>query len=103
MAQATYSIRLDQDKKAQFDEICGELGLSSSAAISTFVNKTVEQRGIPYELKLAPAPEEYGVTNIDNLTTEELKQEIRKGLDSIEHGRVYSLEEVAEELLEKRL
>ena len=45
MTQATYSIRLDRDKKAKFDEICNRLGLSASAAFSTFVNKTIEKRG----------------------------------------------------------
>ncbi|MBQ8985287.1 type II toxin-antitoxin system RelB/DinJ family antitoxin [Candidatus Saccharibacteria bacterium] len=52
MTQATYSIRLDRDKKAKFDEICNRLGLSASAAFSTFVNKTIEKRGLPYELTL---------------------------------------------------
>ena len=91
MAQATYSIRLDKDKKTQFDEICDRLGLSASAAFSTFVNKTIEKRGLPYELTLEKTPADYGIIEADKLTHEELMAEIQKGIDS---GRGHSAEEM---------
>ena len=87
MAQATYSIRLDKDKKIRFDEICERLGLSASAAFSTFVNKTIEKRGLPYELTLEdPTPASYGIVEADKLTKKELMSEIQKGIDSAESG-----------------
>ena len=97
MAQATYSIRLDEDKKAEFDEICSRLGLSASAAFSTFVNKTIESHGLPYELKLAPSPSDYGAVDADNLSREELIVEIQKGIDSAKSGK-YTLREVVAEI-----
>lgn len=94
MAQATYSIRLDKDKKKQFDKICERLGLSASAAFSTFVNKTIEKRGLPYELTLEPTPSDFGIVEMDKLTHEELMSEIQKGIDSAKTGRTYTTDEV---------
>ena len=100
MAQATYSIRLDKDKKNKFDEICERLGLSASAAFSTFVNKTIEKRGLPYELTLEEkTPADYGIIEADKLTREELMAEIQKGIDSAERGETYPAEEVFKEIL----
>ena len=82
MAQATYSIRLDKDKKTKFDEICNRLGLSASAAFSTFVNKTIERRGLPYELTLERTPTDYNILEEDKLTEAELMAEIQKAIDS---------------------
>lgn len=97
MTQGTYSIRLDQDKKAEFDKICDRLGLSASAAISTFINKTVEERGLPYELRLEPSPSDYGILEMDKLTHEEFMAEVQKGIDSAERGEEYSVDEVFNE------
>ena len=94
MAQATYSIRLDKDKKTKFDEICERLGLSASAAFSTFVNKTIEKRGLPYELTLEPTPANYGIIEADRLTREELMAEIQKGIDSANSSNTYPADEV---------
>ena len=87
MAQATYSIRLDKDKKTKFDEICAQLGLSTSAAFSTFVNKTVEKRGLPYSLTLESTQSSYGILEADKMTREELMSEIQRGIDSAESGK----------------
>lgn len=99
MAQATYSIRLDENKKAEFDAICERLGLSASAAFSTFVNKVIEKRGLPYELTLEPRPSDYGIVEADNLTHEELMAEIQKGIDSAKNDKTYPAEEVFAEIL----
>ena len=93
MAQMTYSIRIDQDKKNQFDVICERLGLTASAAISTFINKTVEEQGLPYELKLKKTPSDYGIIEEDKLTHAELMAEIQKGMDSIDNGKYHTFDE----------
>ena len=96
MTQATYSIRLDEDKKKEFDKICEKLGLSTSVAFSTFVNKTIECKGLPYELKLEPNPSDYGIVDMDTLTESELMSEIQKGIDSAESGKIYTLREAVQ-------
>ena len=98
MAQATYSIRLDKDKKTKFDEICEKLGLSASAAFSTFVNKTIERRGLPYELTLETEQRGYGIIEADKLSREELMTEIQKGIDSAEE-KTYLADEVFREIV----
>ena len=99
MAQATYSIRLDKDKKTKFDAICERLGLSASAAFSTFVNKTIEKRGLPYDLTLEDAPSAYGVVEADKISQAELFSEIQKGIDSAETGKTYTADEILENVL----
>lgn len=99
MVQATYSIRLDKDKKTKFDEICERLGLSASAAFSTFVNKTIEKRGIPYDLTIESTPADYDIIEADKLSKEELIDEIQKGIDSAQSGRTYPASEVFAEIL----
>ena len=100
MAQATYSIRLDKEKKNQFDKICERLGLSASAAFSTFVNKTIEKRGLPYELTLEPRPSDFGIIEMNQLTREEIITEIQEGIDS---GDGREANEVFDEILSRRV
>ena len=102
MVQATYSIRLDKDKKIRFDEICERLGLSASAAFSTFVNKTIEKRGLPYDLTIEATPSSYDIIEADCLTREELASEIKKGVDSAKSGKTYPAQEVFTEILGKK-
>lgn len=52
MAQNTYSIRMDSNLKKQFDEICNELGLSSSTAFTIFAKTVVREQRIPLSLEL---------------------------------------------------
>lgn len=98
MTQATYSIRLDKEKKAEFDKICEKLGLSVSSAFSTFVNKTVEKKGIPYELVLEDTQDSYGIVAMDKLSEEELMTEIQKGIDS---GRGRPAKEMYAEIMSR--
>lgn len=99
MAQATYSIRLDQDKKAKFDKICDRLGLSASSAISVFVSQTVEDNGLPFLPHLKPSPSEYGILEMDELSHDEFMKEVQKGIDSVEGGGGRPAKEVFEEVL----
>ena len=99
MTQATYSIRLDKDKKTKFDEICERLGLSASAAFSTFVNKTIEKRGLPYELTLEDNPADYGIIEIDRISGADLLDEIQKGIDSAKYAKTHPAKEIFTELL----
>ena len=52
MGQNTYSIRMDGDLKKQFDSVCNEIGLTSSAAITLFAKTVVREQRIPLTLEL---------------------------------------------------
>lgn len=50
MAQATFSVRMDESLKKQFDSLCQEFGMNASTAINVFARAVVRQRRIPFEI-----------------------------------------------------
>ena len=56
MAQATFSVRMDESLKRQFDSLCADFGMSVSTAINVFARAVVRERRIPFEIS-SPTPE----------------------------------------------
>ena len=50
MAQATFSVRMDESLKKQFDSLCQDFGMNASTAINIFARAVVRQRRIPFEI-----------------------------------------------------
>ena len=50
MAQATFSIRMDEDLKKQFDNLCTDFGMTASTAFNIFARAVVRERKIPFEI-----------------------------------------------------
>lgn len=50
MAQATFSVRMDENLKKQFDVLCQEFGMNVSTAINVFARTVVRERRIPFEI-----------------------------------------------------
>lgn len=50
MAQATFSVRMDETLKKQFDGLCQEFGMNATTAINVFARAVVRQRKIPFEI-----------------------------------------------------
>lgn len=48
---AVVSVRMDDDTKKRFDEFCGSVGISISAAINMFVKMTVRENRLPFDVK----------------------------------------------------
>ena len=48
MAQATFSIRMDEDLKRDFSEFCNSVGMSMTTAFVIFARKTLNERRIPF-------------------------------------------------------
>ena len=48
MAQATFSIRMDEDLKRDFSEFCNSVGMSMTTAFVVFARKTLNERRIPF-------------------------------------------------------
>ncbi len=55
MAQATFSVRMDEGLKNQFDSLCKEFGMNTSTAINVFARTVVRERKIPFEISAAPS------------------------------------------------
>jgi addiction module antitoxin, RelB/DinJ family len=50
MTQTNVNIRMDDELKKEFDTVCGELGLSMTAAFTVFAKTVVRQQKIPFEI-----------------------------------------------------
>lgn len=50
MAQTTVNIRMDAELKKQFEEFCGDVGLTMSMAFCLFANRVVEDQAIPFTI-----------------------------------------------------
>ena len=50
MAQSTFSVRMDESLKQQFDMLCSEFGMSMSTAITVFAKAVVREKRIPFEI-----------------------------------------------------
>lgn len=56
MAQATFSVRMEESLKNQFDMLCQDFGMNMTTAINVFARAVVRQRCIPFEIA-ASAPD----------------------------------------------
>ncbi len=91
MALSTFSVRMDESLKQQFDHLCSEFGMNATTAINVFARAVVRERKIPFEIQ-APAvsPEAAGLqafmmlrdqaraNGIQDISLEEINEEIRK-------------------------
>ncbi len=86
--------RVEPEIKDQAENVLDQLGIPLSSAISMFLRQVVLQNGIPFEVKLPrKEPLRYG-----SLTKEEFDKEIEKGMADVKTGRLYSGEDVENEL-----
>lgn len=91
---ANVFVRVEPEIKDQAENVLDQLGIPLSSAISMFLRQVVLQKGIPFEVKLPrKEPLRYG-----SLTKEEFDKEIEKGMADVTTGRLYSAEDVEDEL-----
>lgn len=88
--------RVEPEVKEQAETILNQLGIPMSNAVGMFLRQVVIQRGIPFEMKL-PVKKPLAM-GMGELTKEQLDAELAKGMADIENGRVYSADEVEEEM-----
>ena len=91
MAQSTFSVRMDEKLKIQFDGLCKEFGMNASTAINVFARAVVRERKIPIEISasntvsLSDGRSAFNdmrlsaqKNNIQDLSLEEINSEIQK-------------------------
>jgi len=54
MAQTTFSIRMDENLKRQFDALCSEFGMNVTTAFTIFAKTVVRERQIPFNISAEP-------------------------------------------------
>jgi len=75
MAQTAMTIRMDNDLKIKFNNLCNELGMSTNTAFNIFARQAVRRRSIPFAIEASP------------------KEDIRsKALEAIERIRQSAIE-----------
>lgn len=67
MAQTTFTIRMDEDVKREFNELCENIGLTMTTAFCVFAKKAVSEQKIPFDLTANTDPF-YSETNMKHLT-----------------------------------
>ena len=94
MGQATFSVRMDEKLKKQFDSLCQEFGMNTTTAINVFARAVVRQRKIPFEITaLEPEITREGAMKAFMALREEA---VRNGLTDM------SLEEINNEIYRAR-
>lgn len=54
MAQTTVSVRMDDTLKKDFDNVCNDLGLSMTTAITMLAKKMTREKRLPFEVSVDP-------------------------------------------------
>ena len=54
MAQTTVSVRMDDALKKEFDNVCTDLGLSMTTAITMLAKKMTREKRLPFEVSIDP-------------------------------------------------
>lgn len=51
MSQATFSVRMDENLKRQFDLLCADFGMNATTAFNVFARAVVREKRIPFEIQ----------------------------------------------------
>ena len=92
MSQTTYSIRMDNNLKEEFDSICEDFGMTATTAFNIFAKAVVRERRIPFEIKstnkgleaFRKLRAEAAANGIQDMSLEEINEEIKKSRKGIE-------------------
>ena len=76
MAQTTFTIRMDEDVKKDFNALCENIGLTMTTAFCVFAKKAISEQRIPFDLTANSDPF-YSESNMKHLTAV---------IDGIENG-----------------
>lgn len=64
MAQTTINVRMDDELKTEFENVCRDLGITMSAAVTILAKKMSREKRIPFEVSVDPF---YGEENMNAL------------------------------------
>ena len=82
--------RIDTNLKENAEGILSKLGISPSGAVQMFYSQIVLHDGIPFDLRLPTSRP----TAIGAMSKEQLDAELMKGMESLQSGKSYSVDDV---------
>lgn len=71
MGQSIVNFRIDEDLKNQMDEVCKDMGITLTTAMTLFIKKVVKEKRIPFEV------------SSDKISSEEKIDNLEKEIDEI--------------------
>jgi DNA-damage-inducible protein J len=91
VAQTNVNIRIDEDLKREFDNLCQDLGLTMTTAFTVFAKTAVRRQGIPFEI----------TKNIPNSETIAAIEEVQAMKKNPSLGKAYTdIDAMMKELLD---
>ncbi len=91
MAQANVNIRMDAELKNNLDQLCNELGMTISTAVTIFAKAMVRKGGIPFDVRI-------DVPNKETLEAFQEIEEMKKNPSA--YKRYSNVRDMMKELLE---
>ena len=96
MATSVITARIDADLKADAEEILSQLGISPAEVLQMLYSQIILTGGIPFAVR---PPNVYDKPKaLGSMTRDELDAELRKGMEEIKSGYVYTQDEVDAEM-----
>lgn len=83
MAQTNINIRIDENLKKEFDNICTDLGLTMTGAFNLFAKTVVRQHRIPFKLSL-DIPNAETIAAINEVEEMEKNPSLGKGYKDVD-------------------
>ena len=93
---ATVSARIDEDVKAEAEDILQKLGIPVSVVINSLYRQIIRKRGIPFPLTLSSQP-----TTLDGMSKQELDAKLQHSYEQAMNRKGRSLEDVFTDLERK--
>lgn len=99
MAQATFSIRMDENLKRDFSQFCDNVGMNMTTAFVVFAKAAVKERRFPFEIGDRPVYRE-----TDEQLQMKLRKDARDAIAAIQAERIangipeLSLDEINDEI-----
>ena len=83
MAQTNVNIRIDEDLKREFDNLCQDLGLTMTAAFTVFAKTAVRRQRIPFEIS-RDIPNAETIAAIEEVQEMKRNPHLYKSFESVE-------------------
>lgn len=80
MAQTNINIRIDANRKKEFEEFCEAVGLTMTAAFNIFIQRTLRDYRIPFDIG----------TEMPNAETKEAIKEVQRMKSDPVLGKTYT-------------
>ena len=88
MAQTNINIRMDENLKRDFDNLCNDLGLTMTTAFTVFAKTVVRRQEIPFIISMdtdkIKTPNAETIAAIEEVQEMRRNPHLRKSFDSVE-------------------